>query len=306
MKSYLIRSLLPRITVHCWGGYGSQLVCLFFVWRLEKQMNRRIQIVFHTSGVTYRKLEIEPFLGSIQFRIIDDFAKSQIGQNSTKDEFEISRLSFKSKAAQLVKFLLNNFGFVLTPSDRFSSSLLEKTRPWTISIRHHYSNEMLTEEVLHQFIKSCKQVSLISPLCASPPLPMTLHFRLGDLLSITEKDPVSVERLARCVSSAISGSEVMSLAVFSDSPTEAEKLMRKNVDESTRIESVSTSDVHTEICKMASSEIFIGTNSKISMFAAIFCVQLNSGVAYLPIELKNQLITYTKELRNSSGYKFYN
>ena len=55
----LTLKILPRVRVHSWGGFGSQLFAMIIAERLiAKKGLRQIMIVFHTSGVTERELEI--------------------------------------------------------------------------------------------------------------------------------------------------------------------------------------------------------------------------------------------------------
>ena len=82
------------ISVHCWGGLGSQ----FFAWATVEKLkikfpHREIRIILHTSGVTERFSEIDFLSKEITLKQINDYKPSN---NKIKLSSKISRMLFFS------------------------------------------------------------------------------------------------------------------------------------------------------------------------------------------------------------------
>jgi len=83
-----IFSRLP-IRVHCWGGFGSQIFACVIAKRLASLFPaRKIVLIFHSSGVTRRTLEIpKGFTGDFTVLTQDDFRTSNAEENSIDPKF---------------------------------------------------------------------------------------------------------------------------------------------------------------------------------------------------------------------------
>ena len=94
MRFYL---RLP-INIHVWGGLGSQLFALALVEDLAKKFPKRsLRMIFHTGGVTYRKLDIAPLLSEYKFFVNDDYASHSVTRDSGRSVKNISAKVAQSK-----------------------------------------------------------------------------------------------------------------------------------------------------------------------------------------------------------------
>jgi hypothetical protein len=112
---------------------------------------------------------------------------------------------------------------------------------------------------------------------------IVIHYRLGDLLTLKEKSPVSTERLDAILSSIIS-KDVVPMLLTDSSQDE----FSKYVSQSSMLQKcipVTLDPLHTlQLC--IGADVFVGTGAKISLWAAIFRQFLLKQTSYLPNELK--------------------
>ena len=74
MKKYFS---LP-ISIHCWGGLGSQLFTWAMAEKIAKEYPRRkIKLVLHSSGVTTRDSSVDFLSQKYQIVNINDFQKNE-------------------------------------------------------------------------------------------------------------------------------------------------------------------------------------------------------------------------------------
>ena len=80
MKNYFN---LP-ISIHCWGGLGSQLFTWAMAEKIAKEYPRRkIKLVLHSSGVTKRDSSVDFLSQKYQIVNINDFQKNERRDNPT-------------------------------------------------------------------------------------------------------------------------------------------------------------------------------------------------------------------------------
>lgn len=276
----MIRRLLSNspIYIHSWGGLGSQLFALAFILHLRQtKYKKRIKLVHHTGGVTYRRLEESMFHHfEVPYKIVDDYrAESRVPR-------ELSRPKF-IKIRKILTTLITNTGIVITARQ---SGL--PIHPWTIVIRHHYFREKLTSETLMIMLEYFQNYRCATPeLIPNNKRTMLVHHRLGDLLTLPEKNPVSTERIAQVISFIIRDND-LELVLSSDSPDTAfASLSRALSSRNSDIARIKTFEGSLEEFLSAGmlASIFIGTNSKISIWVALFRTQLGIMNTYLPKEL---------------------
>jgi hypothetical protein len=128
----------PSINVHVWGGFGSQLFALIIAERLQiKTRLRRIKIIFHSSGVTERKLEIpEIWLEQFKVEIRDDYRDRSLSQGVRDSNSNISKIRKR------IKNILITSGLTATSN---SEKAFSELKPWVVSIRGHYTELQLRE-----------------------------------------------------------------------------------------------------------------------------------------------------------------
>ena len=260
-----LNSLLPPLRVHSWGGLGSQLNALAFTLDfLAISPGRRVHLVIHTGGVTRRYMEIAEILPSyITWSEVNDF--------SHKTNTRKRKINLRYFASLLSKKL----GFVVFPE---SNSDFTKINFWTISSRGHYSYMSFSANTIH------KNFELIAKSSAeSRNYENVIHYRLGDLLSVGKGfvEPSNIIQLANSIG-------IKEWHVLTDSPGEARKMFN---DLSSKR---SIADVY-DLAPLAliktgvQSRIFVGTTSKLSIWICVFRIHLNSGVTFMPKQLKANL-----------------
>lgn len=262
------------VRVHCWGGLGSQL----YAWALLEDLihdfpQRRVKLVLHNSGVTKRQSDLD-FLGlEIPLEVVDDFSNSfgpnyGSGKKNSINKFKISKL---------VKFALRTLGFLATANTNHE---YKKIRNWTTEIRGHYSYRTISKETL-LLMKSraerCGKSWLIDDNSDSISLDvLRVHVRLGDLLLLESKGPLSFERIYSAIEQyKTKDSNSRSIYLSSDSPEIALEYFLEKYPFDTI--SPIVQDPWGTIRILSSGGIFIGTNSKISVWVAI--LKLNQDKA---------------------------
>jgi hypothetical protein len=145
----------------------------------------------------------------------------------------------------------------------------QNIRPWTRQIRGHYSRRSIS----HQFLidleeglntQACKKSLSLGNL--------TVHYRLGDLLSLAEKAPIEDYRLAKEIA-RVQENHPGKITLFSDSPKVAlELLARYGIESDITHSNLKTIDV---LNVARQSNYFVGTSSKISYW--IICLRKLRG-----------------------------
>ena len=108
-----------------------------------------------------------------------------------------------------------------------------------------------------------------------------LHYRLGDLLTLSEKNPISATRLAseyKLINKQISFNK---LTVFSDSPSEVLSRLNHLIDDEVEVLDLPTTQV---IASAVCFRYFIGTSSKVSFWIAAIRSVVHGNRSALPSE----------------------
>lgn len=246
------------ISVHCWGGLGSQL----FAWALAEQLlvkfpNKRIRMVFHTSGVTKRYPEID-FLSS-RFDLVyeNDFEKKA----TTMDYKRKNRPLFKGILKQMLDYLR-----IINTSEK--STRISQIMPWTFSVRGHYSNNYIPLEIL-QMMKSeiIKFYGSAKKVTDNYFDTLGIHYRLGDLLHIENKTFIAADKIGLVAKSVSQNQKIKKVFVYSDTIEESKNYLKIFLPIDT--EYVNTSIWETLI-ELSRYKFFVGSNSKISVWIIFF------------------------------------
>jgi hypothetical protein len=285
-------AILPRIQIHCWGGLGSQLYAV--VLRLELQARypaRKFEIVCHDNGVTQRESEISEFFpGSVIS--VQDYTHS--------DEFDGKVFAsggnrVKPHLKNLIVRVLRGLSIVL---DGDQVTGFPKIRFWTIQVRGHYSERKLDESALlevHNMIRNAPKNQPID----SKSHRLFVHYRLGDLLKLQDKSPISASRLLPVIQE-LHRRVGLEVELFSDSPDQAAELLAPR---NFHINVVQNFNAINTLWALINSEYFIGTNSKISLWAVILNSQTSSRAeSHLPYEIQHHVIANVGDLRNLTYY----
>ena len=272
-----INSFLPALRVHTWGGFGSQLFTAYLILKLQRDIPQRsIVAVNHTSGVSRRTTEFDFDSLGVASRQIEDFKRREVTATGFIPDKGILGRFFQFLKVLTVRFLKGTKIIVEANSDT-SFSLI---KPWTLALRGHYTNISLENDL----VKDLYALLIISQNHTKVnSSKVVIHYRLGDLLTLKEKSPVSTERLDAILSSIIS-KDVVPMLLTDSSQDE----FSKYVSQSSMLQKcipVTLDPLHTlQLC--IGADVFVGTGAKISLWAAIFMQFLLKQTSYLPNELK--------------------
>ena len=264
------RSILPPLRVHSWGGFGSQLNALAFTLDfLTISSGRRVHLVIHTGGVTRRSMEISELLPShITWSEINDFSHKANTQKS-----EISLRYFASLLSKRLRFV------VFPECNRDFT----KIKFWTISIRGHYSYISFSKKTVNMIFE------IITKLRAeSRNYENIVHYRLGDLLSLGKGfvEPYDIFQLTDSIGAK-------NWHILTDSPDMAQEMFRNSSSRISINEILKLSPLAL-IKTGVQSRIFVGTTSKLSIWICVFRIHLNSGITFMPKDLRVNLVQLFK------------
>lgn len=273
---------MPSIRVHAWGGLGSQLFAIALIYDLKRRFpKRRIILLLHQEGVTKRISEIDALFTFIKKRNILGFAipesKFDVQSKGISVQLEKNRIR-NSKIKKMLLF----FGFLglANTNDEFS-----RIRFWVMTIRGHYSYRTLCKESLNQIYNEIQIASYIPAELKKLEDSLALHYRLGDLTKLSSKGPVEENEL-KMILSSLKDHQNLNCFLFSDSLKLASKLLTGAWNQK-KIIAVDVDSVKM-LWLASNSKIFIGTNSKLSMWAALFKILENvNSTIYMPKQLKN-------------------
>lgn len=264
--------MLQRLLVteiHAWGGLGSQLFAIAATLDLKNQFpNKQVVVVLHTGGVTRRSAEVVELFPNLRFRFIDDFGS--IADNHGVSQ-PTKRVFFRKSLLKILEFLR-----LVIPAN--NDREFSKVKPWTMQLRGHYSNRSIPEGFLSLLDQSLTQQ--FSEFDFSNQQFCCIHYRLGDLLAIANKSPISVEKIVKEYFKRFQfESQLPPILLFSDSPDEA-KARFLNLKSFELLNPVS--DSRSVIVNACRSKYFIGTSSKISFWIAAIRASTYDSPSSLP------------------------
>jgi hypothetical protein len=247
-----------KIRVHCWGGLGSQL----FAWAMAEQLkikfpSKDIQIILHNSGVTRRESAIGFLSNKFIITNVNDYAlPKNLGKSSSSKNLKL-RIFAKS--------VLDRLGFVI-----YSSKLktIAKVKPWTLVLRGHYAHDTVPVSILHSIID---QISTHKELrfdkLKSAQGTLGIHYRLGDLLNLDDKTYVHPDTLGKFIVNNVKNYHQKDISVYSDDIAVAKDYLGRYLPQNVQFIDKEIWDTLTEL---TNQDLFIGTNSKISLWVALF------------------------------------
>ena len=252
------------IRIHSWGGFGSQLNALCFALSVKQLWPwKRVILVLHTSGVTFRGDEITSFLPkNIDYEIVDDYA-------------EKTKPVERKRKVKFFTYVLDFTGLTIFPSLK---SEISRVRPWTTSSRSSYTLNLIEDDTLIKLEEVIySQTSLTTHLLG------VMHYRLGDLLVIQKGhiDPYLLRKV-------IMRTGVNDWLIHTDSPAEAKELLSGSGFRKLHISFPSSSSIQV-LRDGIESKTFIGTNSKLSLWISIFRCFMTLPNTFMPLTLKETL-----------------
>lgn len=270
-------SWLPALRVHSWGGFGSQLFTAYVILKVQKRYpGRRIKVIVHTSGVTRRVSEFDFTKLGAQVVQIEDFENREVQR-----KIEIIPLT---QSLNTLKFLKKIVFRVLMALHMVQSADTNQTFDsvslWTLALRGHYTRLTLDKELITSL---CKVLFDNRGFQRSTNGSAIIHYRLGDLMHLVEKSPISPERVEKVLE--LARPKIESTKVLSDS---SESEYRNFVTGSRVLSSLTVENLEPlpSLWLCITSSMFIGTGTKLSLWAAIFRDIMHNERSFLPNELK--------------------
>ena len=270
---------LPRVKIHVWGGLGSQLHAWYLFESLRlRYPNREFVLVFHTSGVTRRLPEIVKLLPKNSSLLVDDYQASSDLSVAHKNKISIRRGILRFLKLLISPILINS---------RFDGNLESSSiRFWTLAIRGHYSKNRIGGEAL-QIIASKLDLNNLTLNSGSIPQALVIHIRLGDLLELTSKLPTDLKLAAAQIAKILESSDYSKVRLHSDSPAIAESMLGDFLN--LQIEIVQNENPLDALLDFVHGDCFVGTSSKLGIWAAILRGYLDKPHTYLPSNLEQSI-----------------
>jgi hypothetical protein len=267
----MLSSLLPRVRIHCWGGFGSQLNALAVAYDLIQRFpKRKIEIVIRTGGMHNAEFELTE-LQLNEFNVKEKKILPEItGARILGSQVKISR--FKS----IIKFWLEKFGIFATCDSR---DLFNSVKPWVVTIRGSY-NYLPSPDFMDYLINKL-QIKKFDSFANNN----VVHYRLGDLLTLNTKSPIGKDKILDQMKKCKDLANNNSFIIMSSDPDVAYRKF-SNLEETFIITSIFVNA--TEVLKYGiNSATFIGTNSKMSLWVVILRVYLKIRGNFLPNEFRS-------------------
>lgn len=285
--NHILRTISLPVAIHCWGGLGSQLYAVAIRLVLEREFpTRRFYFVAHQSGVTQRKCELESYFpGTVDIK--EDFVPKS--KTMSQSKLPIPR-SLVRKC--FLSLLYKSHLIVNGDLDSYQNQI----KSWTMQIRGHYSENYLDGSVIEQIARIFFFESHEYPEISDS---VALHFRLGDLVHLNSKSPIEPKRLIEILE-RIQRETAKKIMVFSDSPALANQLL---IGTNLRFSiAKQQSPIETLKC-LANSKIFVGTNSKLSVWSTLFASINNSeSICYLPNEVRHHVQANLCDIQSVNYY----
>lgn len=289
-----------QLEIHCWGGLGSQL----YAWALLEDVlikfpNRSVCLVLHTSGVTERRNELTFLSDDIEIKEISDYSKpgdSKVGPSVSLRVIRVFR-RFSRRVFLITRLVVEgntNSGF-------------NRIKPWTRQLRGHYSTRTISQEALSIMLEKIKCSGKLDDIFFSESYTnrLSLHLRLGDLVSLDTKRPISFESLSYQIGMLLQKySNISTLQVASDTLQSALESLQSTFK---KIEVVGISDSALSVIFLfQNGRVFVGTNSKISVWVAIFSIYCHRNQEILlPRAVAHHLIENVYNFREVDNVVFY-
>lgn len=282
----MIRSLRPKIRVHSWGGFGSQLNAIGIALDLKIKFPKRdLRVVIRTGGIHNANYELD-------FLQINEFQISRLAiMKGTINTIKGIKVFNTFDANTFFKRILIKIG-VYAQCD--SRAQINSLKPWIMSVRGSYNiypSDNFMEFLLNKI--DMKQKDYDEKLCC-------IHYRLGDLIKLESKNPINANLLMEQIEKINSLKNSTKFLVMSSDPEiAASRIKNNNFD----IKSVYADPLEV-LKKGINCRSFIGTNSKISLWIVFARLYLGLAENFLPLEYYH-FFDNNLDLKGTNKIQFY-
>ena len=172
---------------------------------------------------------------------------------------------------------------------RSTDKEFKRVRPFVKQFRGHYSNRYITPRTISAINNSAK--STTGELISSKDevsRELSIHYRLGDLLTLPMKKPLDSKRVSNLIQRICRENNLSHLLISSDSP----EFAIQNLQLSSFIKfHLVHGDSFKTIQQLQNSYIFVGTNSKISLWIALIRIYFKEYKdSWMPKEMMGHLV----------------
>lgn len=269
----------PTLRIHCWGGLGSQLQALSFYLMVQSKFpNRNLQLILHTGGITERRSEIDFVSGRINLVSIHDF-KNKVEKTNINFLF---RFNLRSIFKNLARNIFDYSRFIITNENRVMAIM-----PWTTQVRCSYSNIELSSDL----IKNLGEIVQF-PTKKIDNSFIGVHLRIGDLVALKPESLVDTSTINKLINNLDQKEKILNkVIVYSDSELNLDSF-NSLIGFTIQLRNIDTINT---IFDLTGPRVFIGTNSKVSLWVAIFRYGYKiPGIILLPtsiFEIFNKAVT---------------
>lgn len=269
----------PTLRIHCWGGLGSQLQALSFYLMVQSKFpNRNLQLILHTGGITERLSEIDFVSDRINLVSIHDF-KNKVEKTNVNFLF---RFNLRSIFKNLARNIFDYSRFVITNENRVMAIM-----PWTTQVRCSYSSIELSSDLIKNLGEIVK-----FPAKKIDNNFIGVHLRIGDLVALKPESLVDTSTINKLINNLDQKEKILNkVIVYSDSELNLDSF-NSLIGFTIQLRNIDTINT---IFELTGPRVFIGTNSKVSLWVAIFRYGYKiPGIILLPtsiFEIFNKAVT---------------
>ena len=290
LKNHMLSKRFP-VKIHVWGGLGSQLFGLALAFDLNKRLsNRKLVLIYHTSGVTKRAWDLPLDLVDITVVVKDDF---ELLDTMGKPHLFLKKLHLD----EILKFFYSLSGF---HSDCNTTKKSQRIKPWVRNIRGHYSHRLISNDT-SALILNTLQKHYYSEFKGSEYSPNSaIQYRLGDLLKLKDKSFISEKAIINLIEQNIILWPRKIFDLYSDSLEAALNLL------STLSIIPHDYSPHKTVLRCLDYKYFIGTNSKLTIWIVLFRLSKDSdSYNFVPNVLKSELSQCVGDMRKFNNLIYY-
>jgi glycosyltransferase involved in cell wall biosynthesis len=269
--------------IYCVAGLGGQLNALAYSIWIKDNIGVNTRIRFTQNHLALTENRLGELLNFFEYEEVINKKSPESNSEPQVLQLKLNSLGF------IVKNLLSNALLkmkIIIRSDHLSKLALAKVRPWTKYIQGYHSDSRILMESIPRLSNLISQTELKNFLVDAGSHPsISIHWRLGDYLSNPKNNHthgvIEASQVISCIHNLPKEKSNFPIIIFSDSINLVKEYLA-GTDFFERIIFVNM-DIWSDLYKMSRSEIFVGSHSSISVWAALSILNSNpNALVYLP------------------------